>query len=120
MFALHDVEVRRGMTTVMSGCTLSMQGGQTVVLSGNNGAGKSTLLETIAGLLPLEHGRVRNTRAPSSGTQKVELEPLRSTLAWFFRKTACSAAKWWWNTCIVPWQEAVERLTSHRSCVPLD
>lgn len=60
MFALHDVEVRRGMTTVMSGCTLSIQGGQTVVLSGNNGAGKSTLLETIAGLLPLEHGRVQH------------------------------------------------------------
>ena len=118
MFALHDVEVRRGMTTVMSGCT-SIQGGQTVVLSGNNGAGKSTLLETIAGLLPLEHGRVQHQSTVIRDAEgRARTSPLN--IGMVLQKTACSAAKWWWNTCIVPWQEAVERLTSHRSCVPLD
>ena len=57
---LVDVEVRRGMNTVLEGCTLAVKAGQTVVLTGANGAGKSTLLETAAGLLPMEQGHVEH------------------------------------------------------------
>ena len=57
---LVDVEVRRGMNTVLEGCTLTVEAGQTVVLTGANGAGKSTLLETAAGLLPMEQGHVEH------------------------------------------------------------
>ena len=57
---LVDVQVRRGMNTVLDGCSVSVLGGQTVVLTGSNGAGKSTLLETAAGLLPMEHGHVEH------------------------------------------------------------
>ena len=53
---LADVQVRRGMNTVLKGCSLSLKGGQVMVLTGANGAGKSTLLETAAGLLPMEEG----------------------------------------------------------------
>ena len=54
---LVDVQIRRGMNTVLDGCSLSLESGQTVMLTGANGAGKSTLLEAAAGLLPLEKGR---------------------------------------------------------------
>lgn len=57
---LADVQVRRGMNTVLDGCSMVVEGGQTVVLTGSNGAGKSTLLETAAGLLPLERGHVQH------------------------------------------------------------
>ncbi|MEC8682014.1 MAG: ATP-binding cassette domain-containing protein, partial [Candidatus Thermoplasmatota archaeon] len=57
---LVDVEVRRGMNTVLEGCTLAVEAGQTMVLTGANGAGKSTLLETAAGLLPMERGHVQH------------------------------------------------------------
>ena len=49
---LQDVHVRRGMNTVLEGCSLQVDSGQTVVLTGANGIGKSTLLEAAAGLLP--------------------------------------------------------------------
>jgi len=38
--------------------TLSIPPGQTVALLGPNGAGKSTAVESIAGLLPIESGRI--------------------------------------------------------------
>jgi molybdate transport system ATP-binding protein len=37
---------------------LDAQPGETVVLLGPNGAGKTTLLRVLAGLLPLDHGRI--------------------------------------------------------------
>ena len=57
---LVDVRIRRGMSTVLDGCSLSVESGQTVVLTGANGAGKSTLLEAAAGLLPLENGQIKH------------------------------------------------------------
>ena len=60
LLSLVDVHVRRGMNTVLEGCTLAAEAGQTVVLTGANGAGKSTLLETAAGLLPMEQGHVEH------------------------------------------------------------
>ena len=58
MLSLQDVHVRRGMNTVLKGCSLQVDSGQTVVLTGANGTGKSTLLEAAVGLLPLEKGTV--------------------------------------------------------------
>lgn len=60
LLSLVDVQVRRGMNTVLEDCSLLVEAGQTVVLTGANGAGKSTLLETAAGLLPMERGRVQH------------------------------------------------------------
>ena len=58
LLSLQDVHVRRGMNTVLQGCSLQVDSGQTVVLTGANGTGKSTLLEAAVGLLPLENGTV--------------------------------------------------------------
>ena len=57
---LVDVRIRRGMNTVLDGCSMSVESGQTVALTGANGAGKSTLLEAAAGLLPLENGQIEH------------------------------------------------------------
>ncbi len=57
---LDDVRVRRGMNTVLDGCSLRIETGQTVVLAGVNGAGKTTLLEAAAGLLPVENGKIQH------------------------------------------------------------
>ena len=57
---LVDVQVRRGMNTVLSECSLTVKSGQIVVLTGANGAGKSTLLEAAAGLLPMEQGQIEH------------------------------------------------------------
>lgn len=58
LLCLEDVQVRRGMSTVLDRCSVKVATGQTVVLTGANGAGKSTLIEAAVGLLPLEQGRV--------------------------------------------------------------
>ena len=58
LLSLQDVHVRRGMSDVLDGCSVNVDSGQTVVLTGANGAGKSTLLEAAVGLLPLEQGQV--------------------------------------------------------------
>jgi molybdate transport system ATP-binding protein len=51
------IGIRLGMLTL--DVRLHAQPGETVVLLGPNGAGKTTVLRVIAGLLPLDSGRVR-------------------------------------------------------------
>ena len=60
LLSLKDVHVRRGMSVVLDSCSVDVDSGQTMVLTGANGAGKSTLLEAAVGLLPLEQGRVHH------------------------------------------------------------
>ena len=50
------VGIRRGSLTLHVG--LDAEPGETVVLLGPNGAGKTTLLRALAGLLPLDLGRI--------------------------------------------------------------
>jgi molybdate transport system ATP-binding protein len=52
-----SIGIRLGMLTLDVG--LDAQPGETVVLLGPNGAGKTTVLRVIAGLLPLDSGRIR-------------------------------------------------------------
>lgn len=47
-----------GTPAVLDGCTFSIRAGEVVALVGESGAGKTTVLRTIAGLLPLEAGRL--------------------------------------------------------------
>src|SRR5260370_17120269 len=52
---------------------LSIRPGEVLGLIGPNGAGKTTLLESIAGLLPVDSGRVTWTRRPLSTQQRREV-----------------------------------------------
>lgn len=58
LLSIKEVEVRRGMGTVLSAYDLDVFGGDILVISGENGSGKSTVIETAARLLPLEKGHV--------------------------------------------------------------
>jgi phospholipid/cholesterol/gamma-HCH transport system ATP-binding protein len=55
---LDDVWCRLGERQVLAGVTLSVERGEIVAVVGLSGVGKSTLLKIIAGLLPIDRGRL--------------------------------------------------------------
>ncbi len=55
---LEDVERRYGERVALSGVTVSVEPGATLLLLGANGAGKTTLLRALSGLLPSHRGRI--------------------------------------------------------------
>ncbi|MFA0732653.1 MAG: hypothetical protein LKKZDAJK_001143 [Candidatus Fervidibacter sp.] len=55
---LDDVWCRLGEREVLAGVTLSIRRGEIVAVVGLSGVGKSTLLKIIAGLLPIDRGRL--------------------------------------------------------------
>ena len=57
MIALEQASVQYGHALALSEVTLHAGTDEIVAIVGRNGAGKSTLLKTLAGLLPLMHGR---------------------------------------------------------------
>ena len=61
LLELNDVTVRFGRTVALDAATFSVRPGDTVAVLGPDGAGKSTLLRVMAGLLPLDAGKVRTT-----------------------------------------------------------
>jgi len=56
---LDGLERRYGERTALSGVTVRVDEGQTLVVLGSNGAGKTTLLRVLAGLLRPHSGEVR-------------------------------------------------------------
>ncbi len=56
--ALEDLHLELGGTPVLKGISFAVAGGELVALLGPSGSGKSTLLRVIAGLEPLQGGRV--------------------------------------------------------------
>ncbi|MCA6122085.1 ABC transporter ATP-binding protein [Bradyrhizobium sp. WSM 1704] len=59
MLAVRDLEVRYGGITAISGVSIDVAAGETVLLIGANGAGKSSLINAIIGLVKISHGSVR-------------------------------------------------------------
>ena len=62
---LRDAYVRYGREDdwVLRGADLSVHAGSVMAVVGGNGCGKSTLLATLAGVLPLARGKIRNALA---------------------------------------------------------
>ena len=56
--AAHDISCQRGGRTIFHGLSFSLAPGEALLVSGPNGAGKTSLLRQIAGLLPLDAGRL--------------------------------------------------------------
>ena len=91
----RDVTVTRGPLTVLDGIDLVVAPARRIGVVGPNGVGKSTLLQALAGLVPLEHGRVERT-PPTATVGYLPQEPSRSaseTVAGFLaRRTGVAAA----------------------------
>ena len=50
--------MRRGTRNVIENFNMKIESGNCILLTGENGSGKSTLLEAIAGILPIQSGKV--------------------------------------------------------------
>nr|MBA3288577.1 ABC-F family ATP-binding cassette domain-containing protein [Acidimicrobiia bacterium] len=72
-----DLTVTRGPLTVLDGVDLVVAAGQRIGLVGPNGVGKTTLLRALAGLEPLDRGRVLRT-PPTASVGYLPQEPARS------------------------------------------
>ncbi|WP_374237933.1 ABC transporter ATP-binding protein [Gordonia sp. 'Campus'] len=55
---LEGIRIGYGGSTVIEGLDLSIAAGQILVLTGPSGCGKSTVLRAVAGLLPVQAGRI--------------------------------------------------------------
>jgi heme exporter protein A len=56
--AAHGISCQRGGRLLFEGLTFALAPGESLLVSGPNGAGKTSLLRLIAGLLPLQAGRI--------------------------------------------------------------
>ena len=83
LLSIKGVEVRRGMSVVLSSFGLEVNSGDITVIHGANGSGKSTVIETAARLLPLEKGQVSHHQQMtmhSDGRRKKPVKPFGLTL----------------------------------------
>ncbi len=90
----RDLTVTRGPTLVLDAVDLVVATGQRIGVVGPNGVGKSTLLQALAGLVPLERGRVERT-PPTATVGYLPQEPSRGpeTVTGFLeRRTGVAAA----------------------------
>ncbi|HXI87662.1 MAG TPA: heme ABC exporter ATP-binding protein CcmA [Parvularculaceae bacterium] len=55
---LSNVAVSRAGRPVLAGVSFELAPGEAIILKGANGSGKTTLLRAVAGLLPIEDGRI--------------------------------------------------------------
>ncbi|MCC6674970.1 MAG: ATP-binding cassette domain-containing protein, partial [Thermomicrobiales bacterium] len=58
LLAVSDLHVFYGMSHVLHGASLDIPQGQVTALVGRNGVGKTTLVNAIAGLVPVQSGRI--------------------------------------------------------------
>ena len=89
--ALLEVEalhLRLGRKTILRGIDLRLNPGEVVLLIGPSGSGKSSLLRAIAGLEPLEKGRIRLQGDLLDDGRGTALSPEQRRMAMVFQEHA--------------------------------
>jgi manganese/iron transport system ATP-binding protein/manganese/zinc/iron transport system ATP- binding protein len=83
---LQDVTVSYNRIPAVHHLNATLSCGSCVALLGPNGAGKTTLLKAIAGLLPLETGRIefRGHQLGGSSGHEIAYVPQREAVDWDF------------------------------------
>ena len=56
--SVKSLSVSRGGINLLEGLNIELNGGQAGILHGPNGVGKTTLLRALAGLQPIESGKI--------------------------------------------------------------
>jgi ABC-type Mn2+/Zn2+ transport system ATPase subunit len=86
---LEDVTVSYNRIPAVHHLNATLSCGSCVALLGPNGAGKTTLLKAIAGLLPLETGRIefRGHQLESTSSREIAYVPQREAVDWDFPVT---------------------------------
>ena len=77
MLRLIDVTRRFGARSVLNAVTLQVAAGEYVAVVGDSGIGKSTLLNVIAGLEPVDSGKIHFGETDVTGLRDDELARLR-------------------------------------------
>ena len=82
---VENLRVRYRELRALDGISFATSCGACVALIGPNGAGKSTLLKTIAGLLPIESGKIfwRGTQV-AKWSREIAYLPQRENVDWQF------------------------------------
>ena len=75
---LNDLAAGYGARRVLAGLTLTLRGGETLVVAGANGSGKSTLLRLICGLQRPTAGTITYI----SGERRAQPEEARDLVGW--------------------------------------
>ena len=84
--SIADVTVEYGGHTALSDVTFEVGGGTLMGIIGPNGAGKSTLFNAIAGLLPVQKGKV-TIQLEDSPRESLAYVPQRESVNWRFPVT---------------------------------
>ena len=88
VLSVDRVDISRGGRPVVRGFTFAAAAGELVAVMGPSGAGKTTVLRAIAGLDPLDRGRIdvgQVTIAPGQAMSRRELRLLHQQVGFVFQ-----------------------------------
>ncbi|PMC66333.1 ABC transporter [Corynebacterium parakroppenstedtii] len=104
MIDVHRISKSYGSKSVVRGMSVRLRDGEVTCLLGPNGAGKSTLLSAMAGLIPVDSGRI----LVDGASLRASRNPLRSVSSVLDRdavhpaRTARAHLRWVARCCGMP------------------